>query len=181
MGINRQRPEKKLRGIPRRLRSLESWSESFREHFPPKAEVFANGKYWNFKVPTDWAMLEGKQSTTDMKRQAAQHLVNACGYLIAKKPDWARQIRVTCLVALPDMFTSKLCIYLDEDYYRSKVEAASNEHGRQTPIEGRSLVSHWSLSLPKGVGERGVLLRYNTSPNMEDHYVSEHWMYGDVQ
>ena len=173
--------QKKLRGIPRRLRSLRKWAEGFKGHFPKKDELDQNPQYSNWKIPSHWGLVEGKYTNLEIQRQCAQLLIDACGSLIAARPDWAAAYRVTCCICLPDLHTSELCIYIDEDYFRSKTEAASNEYGFQAPIENRTLATDWSLSLPNGVEELGVLWRYDTSPDVEDHYVSEHWMYGDVR
>ncbi|PXX38739.1 DUF3916 domain-containing protein [Undibacterium pigrum] len=113
--------EKKLRGIPRRLRALHKWSDSFQDNFPAAKELAENPRYWNWKIPTDWAMLEGRQSTQSMKREIALLLWQACEHLIRAKPAWASSYRVTCLICLPQMFASEICIYLDEAYFQSKI------------------------------------------------------------
>jgi hypothetical protein len=108
-------------------------------------------------------------------------MIDACMGLINHKPSWAEHCRVTCLICVPDMFTSELCIYADQGYYASKSGNDNSTHGNQTLIEGRSLAKEWALNLPDGIQELGVCWRYDRSPDPSDHYVSDHWMYGEVK
>lgn len=162
------------------MRALQKWAAGFSGRFPTELELAESGPYWNWKIPVDCALVEGRYTSTEIQRECAQLMISACASLISEKPGWANGCRITCLICLPDMFTSEICIYLDEDYFRSKVDPASNEHGCQQLIPGRSLASEWRLALPKDVAEIGILWRYDTSDATEDHYVSEHWMYGEV-
>ncbi len=172
--------QKKLRGIPRRIRAIQKWPSMFCEKFPTPQEIETGWGYWNYKIPVHRGMVEGKYATEATKRECAQALINACGNLIEAKPEWASHYRVTCSICIPDMFTSELCVYLNEDYYQGHVGNSSNEHGYQERIANRSLSSEMELVLPKGVQEIGVLWSYNASEDIEDHYISEHWVYGEV-
>lgn len=50
---------KKLRGIPRRLRALARWTKSFSGYFP--SQLTPEEKYWNYKIPVYRNLVEGKQ------------------------------------------------------------------------------------------------------------------------
>jgi hypothetical protein len=163
------------------MRSLRKWARGFSGYFPSRDELLADSKYWNWKIPTAWSLLEGKYTNHEIQRECAQLLIDACAAMIAAKPAWAASYRTTCLICRPDMWSSEICIYLEEDYFLSKIKEVSDEYGFQAPIENRSLASDWLLSLPDRVKEWGVLLRYDASPNSEDHYVSEHWLFGEVE
>lgn len=70
----------KVRNIPRRIRALNRWADTFRS---PERSIFSeNELYWNFKIPVDINLIEGKYSTIRTKASCAQALVNACSNLI---------------------------------------------------------------------------------------------------
>ena len=172
-------PEKKLRGVPRRLRAMKRWSEGLAGHFPSDEEIDPASRYWNFKIPVDLNLVEGRGTNRDIQRACAQNLVNACGHLLAAKPAAARDIRVTCVVCLPDMFTSELCIYLQEEYFLSHTSPAKNEHGETTMLTGRSLSQEWALDLPPGVAELGTAVEYHSEED-DWHLSGERWYFGEV-
>lgn len=173
--------QQKLRGIPRRLRALRKWSAAFVHEFPTEQELTESSLgYWNWKIPVHSAMVEGKQATTEVQRACAQLIIDGCASLLSAKPTWAAAYRVTGLICLPDMFTSEICIYLDEAYFHGKVDPDSTQYGYQERIKNRSLASEWGLQLPEGVSEIGTLWCYDASEDADDHYVSDHWMYGEV-
>lgn len=170
--------EKKLRGIPRRLRALRKRARAFKDNFPDAEALAENGRYWNWKIPTDYAMLEGRQSTQAMKREIAGLLLQACDHLTKAKPVWAKPYRVTCLICLPHMFASEICIYLDEAYFQSKIPIStiSTELSIQR-ICGTSLSQEWQLLLPAGMQEVGIQMRNNDD---EPADVGQHWMFGEL-
>lgn len=170
--------QKKLRNLPRRLRALRRWAESFEGRFPSARDLGENPRYWNWKIPVDWAVLQGRYASAESRREAAQCLIDACAALLRAKPEWAAGYRVTCVVCDPDVFGSELCIYLDEDYFRDSVEAKRDEDGERTLIQGRSLAAEWRLVLPPGVDELGV--RVESAGSEQDRYVGDHWRYGEV-
>jgi Protein of unknown function (DUF3916) len=178
---NELRPVEKLRGIPRRLRALQTWSESFRDSFPPQQTLVESRTHWNWKLPTHSLMVEGKQSTRAMKQDVAQMLVNACGHLIRAKPTWAANYRATCVVVLPLMFGSELCIYTSESYFEGHTTEGVQPNGvTVTHIRDRSLAAQWSLALPPGVRELGVHVEFGGHENGDDAYSADHWMFGEV-
>jgi hypothetical protein len=164
------------------MRALESWASSFRQNFPSESDVRSNGKYWNEKLPTHQAMVEGKYSTTGMKRQVAQLLINGCHHLVTAKPAWAANIRVTCVIALPNMFSSEICIYTSEDYFGGHVQEGIGSNGVTVSRIVEKKLSHlWDLSLPQGVAEVGVRVCFpGHGSRGEDSFAVEHWFYGEV-
>lgn len=160
------------------MRSLRKWSGALSACFPPRGDIPAGTQYWNWKIPVNWALVEGRYSTRDMRRECAQLLIDACSALISAKPAWAKEARVTCCICWPDMFTSEVCIYFDEGYYRSKMGDAAGE--RRTRISGRSLAAEWGLVLPGNVAEVGTHWRHDAAGGADDRYASDHWMYGEV-
>jgi hypothetical protein len=161
--------------------ALRKWAAAFAQKFPTEQELTESQRgYWNWKIPVDVRLVEGSQATADVQRACAQLIIDGCASLLSVKPAWAAAYRVTGLVCLPNMFSSEICLYLDELYFRSKVDPDSTQDGHQERIEGRSLASEWGLTLPDGVAEMGTLWRYDASEDANDHDISDHWMYDEV-
>ncbi len=163
---------KKLRGIPRRLRALKRWSESFIDYFPD--ELPEGRKYMNWKIPVHAGLVIGKYSTSTIKAECAQRLIDACANLIHAKPKKFEKIRVTALISLPDMFGSEICLYVDEDYFRAHTRIV----GETKKITNKSLSKDWGLVLPEGVHELGITFQV-----VDDEYgdkVVEQWFFGEL-
>jgi Protein of unknown function (DUF3916) len=170
---------KKIRGVPRRLRSLRGWSDSFNEWFPDIDDLNPKLRYCNWKIPILSSLVEGKQAKQTVQAECAQRLINACSHLIAAKPDWARSYRVTCSVYLSDMFSSEVCIYMDEDYYKGHTDDSVSDYGTVTRIQNKSLIQEWQLALPEGLDELGVLLNFHR-PDDDWMLKGERWFFGEV-
>lgn len=169
---------KKVRGVPRKLRWLADWSENFKGYFPD--DIPLSERYWNWKIPVTANMVQGKHAKRDVKAQCAQRLINACKYLIDAKPQTDNFVRVTCVVVLPDMFTSEVCLYLDEDYLHAHTASGIHDKPENLVPAGRSLAAEWGLLLPAGVSERGVRVEYHDPDEPENSYSGEHWYFGEV-
>ena len=169
--------DKKARGIPRRLRSLKRWSESFIGWFPE--EIDRNEKYCSWKIPVLSNLVEGKHAKRTVQVECAQRLIDVCGYLVAAKPLVASSFRVTSMICLPSMFDSRVCIYLEEKAFLEHASEGGNEYGTTKLITGRSLAQEWGLILPAGVHELGVYVDYKSE---EDDWfvVGEIWFFGEV-
>ena len=124
--------------------------------------------------------MEGRHARHKGEAQAAQALINACNRVIRSKPADKRAYRVTATVCVPDLFTSELCIYSSEEYFQSKVVPCEDGQGSIREITGRSLAKEWGLRLPEGMAELGVVWNFTKSGDPDDHYVGEHWVYGEV-
>lgn len=170
---------KKLRGIPRRLRALRKWAASFSGYFPSDDELAADPLYWAWKIPVCNALVEGNYTTREIQRECAQLLIDACTHLMRAKPSTHSGLRVTCSIALPDMFSSELCIYLQESYFLSHTSAEVNQHGEIRVLDQRSLAAEWGLNLPEGVLERGIHIEY---PETDTHgsLICDLWFFGEV-
>lgn len=128
---------KKLRGISRLLRAVDKWAESFKGYFPENLRPDA--RYHNWKIPVPISLVEGVHAKRRVQANCAQRLIDACSHLIVVKPPSAKDFRATCVVCLPDMFTSEVCIYLDENYFQSHTQPATSKKAETKRIEGRSL------------------------------------------
>lgn len=63
---------KKLRGIPRRLRALERWAASFRDEFYPRSGRMERYTHW--KIPVHEALVEGPQARIEVQAFCIQQL-----------------------------------------------------------------------------------------------------------
>jgi hypothetical protein len=167
--------EKKLRGIPRRIRALKKWALSFENHFP--TDLVASDRYYNLKIPVIRSLVEGKQSTIELKSICAQQLINAAHSMFLSKPENAATFRVTCCVMLPEMFLSEVCIFTSEEYFQAHTNVGANSFGEISVISNKSLVNELKLVLPIGFHELGVLRTYTDEGVV---YRSECWYLGEV-
>ncbi|MFS7222821.1 DUF3916 domain-containing protein [Rahnella inusitata] len=86
--------------------------------------------------------------------------------------------RVTCCIVLPDMFSSEICIFTSEEYFKEHTQVGHSRFGQLTLLNDRSLIKEWNLKLPDGFSELGVL---SVSENdAGGFYHSENWYIGEV-
>lgn len=168
---------KKLRGIPRRLRSLKRWTESCESFLPDISDDDYKAGYWNEKIPVDMALVQGKQTHAGIQSLCAQALIDAAYKIYHAKPA-DDDVRVTCCIVLPDMFASELCLFTAEEYYNLHTTKGTSRFGEITLLHDRSLATEWSLHLPDGFSELGVLRTEVTEEG--NVYCSEHWYLGEV-
>lgn len=170
---------KKLRGIPRRLRSLQKWSKSFYYKFPSISDEDISCGYWNMKIPVHLALIQGKQTNRIIQSSCAQALIDAAYGIYQLKSDDKSNIRVTCSIILPDMFSSEICLFTSEDYFKMHTQAGVNYFGELSLLKDRSLIREWNLKLPKGFSEIGILRI--TENDDGEFYQSEYWYIGEVE
>ena len=172
----------KIHKIPYRVRSLRNlreWSASFSGNFPSRKELAENPRYWNWKIPVYSGLVEGDGVSLATRRECAQLLIDACGRLIRAKPPAQHGLRVTCCIGVPDMFSSELCIYLQESYFLGHTASSKDDSGEVVVLSDRSLASEWGLSLPKRVEEHGVYVNYRETDTHEG-FSFERWFFGEV-
>jgi len=96
-------------------------------------------------------------------------MLKACAYLMAAKPAEWKRVRVTAVVTQPDMFASELCLYLDEAYFQSHVNAA--------PAEDK-LSTRWRLQVPANMQEVGIA--FDVEGDDGEIFPVEQWYFGEV-
>jgi Protein of unknown function (DUF3916) len=168
---------KKLRGIPRRLRAISRWSARFAEYFP--AEVCWAEPYWNWKIPVNQSLVQGGQTSVEIQRHCAQCLIDAAFRIFQAKCKLVASCRVTCVVILPHMFSSELCIYFSQDYFDEQTQSGEGIFGRLEKIDDWSLASSWGLSIPAGFRELGV--RRFQDDDDGNECASECWYFGEIE
>jgi Protein of unknown function (DUF3916) len=83
--------------------------------------------------------------------------------------------RVTCVICLPDMFTSELCIYLQESYFQSHTSKYENSSYE------KSLAQKWGLSLPEKIKELEIKVNDKNEENIDEKlFILERWYFGEV-
>ncbi|WP_323170006.1 DUF3916 domain-containing protein [Pantoea agglomerans] len=169
----------KVRNIARRIKSLNRWAESFRN--PDRAIFPISERYWNFKIPVEINLIQGKYSKQKTKAECAQALINACSNLIHATADCGDIPRITAVICLPDMFTSEVCLFRSEEYFQGFITEASSENGSSVLLKERSLVREWGLILPDGVQELGITLDYYSGDDPDEWFSGERWYYGQLR
>jgi Protein of unknown function (DUF3916) len=170
---------KKVRGVPRRLRSLARWAAGFKDRFPTGIDDGTG--YLNYKIPVLSGLVEGKQASRSLRRDCAQFLIDACFHLMECKPPQLNHYRVVATICIPDMWTSEVCIYLNQQYILSQMQPSENASGATTLILDRRLSSDWGLRLPMGFEELGIRIDNHGDEDRHDWYISEHWYFGEVR
>ncbi len=166
---------KKERGIPRKLRNLRCWSESFKGNFPD-LEGYEE-RYYNWKIPVPMNMVQGKHAQQDIKAQCVQYLINACQYLIEAKPVGTKFCKVACVIVQPDMFASEVCLYLDEDYFNAHTLSGEYYDPQYLLVDDISLSRRWGLQIPEHMYERGIHIHYIDPKNETDNYIADYWYF----
>ncbi len=175
----------KVRGIPRRLRALKRWAEDFSGWFPGSEELDVAERYWNWKIPVIRNLVQGRHVKKQNQIECAQRLIDAASHLMAAKPEDAKEFRVTCSICLPEMFSSEICIYLQEEYFQSHTTDSFKDFGiygsaTKKKIKERSLAKEWGLLLPEGFSEIGIKIdEEDGCPG--DSWSGEYWYFGEVQ
>ena len=108
---------KKLRGVPRRLRSLEKWASRFEGFSRP--QTTNEEKYFNWKIPVHSALVEGNQTTIEIQALCVMQLLRMAEFLADAAPDNPkRYYRVACLLTWPWLHQSEVTIFYNQDYYK---------------------------------------------------------------
>lgn len=169
----------KIRNIPRRIKALNYWAGAFLN--PLRADFPEDQHYWNYKIPVDINLVEGKHSNKKTKADCAQALINACSNLMLATVDCYYSPRITAVICLPDMFTSEICLFRSEEYFQSFISEGSSENSSSAILRERSLAKEWGLILPDGVQELGIALEYHGGDDPDEWFISERWYYGQLQ
>ncbi|QRR08532.1 DUF3916 domain-containing protein [Burkholderia sp. MS455] len=156
---------------------MRRWPEQLSSYVSP--DVWRSSeRYWNWKIPVPSSLVQGRYATAATRRACAQGLIDASALLLARKPFGCRSVRVTCVICLPDMFASEVCVYLDEDYFRAHVGEGTNIFGERKFIRDRNLSREWALYVPPGMSESGIAVKVLDDDGRLFSY--ECWYFGEV-
>ncbi|MCJ1886867.1 DUF3916 domain-containing protein [Pseudomonas sp. LA21] len=163
--------------MKRRLRALKKWADSFQNCFP--TDVPLTERYWNWKIPVQISLVQGRYTTPEIQAQCAQFLIDACQHLMQSKPEFAKDWRVTAVICLPDFFTSEVCIYKDEGYFASHTREAEGPAGKSRHLTS-SLAEEWQLRLDPGSSELGVHIDCADPDQPDGRFICQRWYFGEV-
>jgi hypothetical protein len=164
------RPKEKLRGINRRLKSIDNWAESFNGYFP---EEYSTEKYMNYKIPVLDRLVNTPTTTKNIQAHCLKAILKATAYIEKAKPKKLNNSIVTVLVTYPDMFSSEICIFFNEEYFRTFFER-NNETEKLIQLSGKSLAQDLEVDIPANFKEIGFQF---TVKDDSDIFNEEWWSY----
>ena len=168
--ISLHRHKAKVRGISRRLRALENWATEFSD-----LEPYCSGKYVNYKIPVLDRMVRPPTATDEIYSRVTSAVVAGAEHLsvseFSKKHSY---FRVAALICLPDMFSSEVCVFYDEEYY------LRFWHDNDCLPLDSAPSQKYGVSVPDGFSERGKLIVHEEDWGEEGikSVELEHWTIG---
>ncbi|MBT0961894.1 DUF3916 domain-containing protein [Denitromonas iodatirespirans] len=158
--------DKKLRGIPRRIRALEKWAQGFSGYGRPQSEALE--RYFNWKIPVHSALVQGRQTNLGIQSRCVAALLKAASCLTEASSTASNgYYRVACLITWPWLHQSEVTIFYDKSYYESFL-------GKTNALAPRRISEKLSLSVPARFLEHGHDI---TQP--EDTFPVESWCIGE--
>jgi hypothetical protein len=138
---------KKLRGIPRRLRALEKWAFGFTGYVRPRSNEME--RYFNWKIPVHSALVQGRQTNLEIQSRCAAQLLDAASRLSEASRDISNEYyRIACLITWPSLHQSEVTVFYDKGYYESFL-------GNANLLDPRRISERLSLSVPANFLEHG--------------------------
>ncbi|MGV3523467.1 MAG: DUF3916 domain-containing protein [Candidatus Sericytochromatia bacterium] len=163
------RPDAKLRGIPRHLRSLEKWAEGADRWHPQPYEQHL--PYWHCKIPVLDRLLEPPTTSPKLQGQVICLLLRAATKLAAQgqASEWP-YYRVAVLLTLPYLFQSEVTVFFAESYYRGFY------HQQHLLPDSEKPSKRFAFDLPPGFVELGTLVEWESeTAEGEIMKCSEQW------
>jgi len=168
------RPKEKLRGVNRRLRALEKWSNNFENHFPIE---HSDEKYWNYKIPVLDRMVNSPTTSEYIQSHCINAIFHAANQIHNAKPKSMDNAIVTALITYPDMFDSEVCVFFDSKYFNGFFKR-NDENNKMEPITNRSLLNLLNIKRPPSCEEVGYNCVITEHYDGKNHfYEQEWWMY----
>ncbi|CDF82498.1 hypothetical protein PKB_1133 [Pseudomonas knackmussii B13] len=156
---------KKLRGIPRRLRALEQWASSFRGLYYPQPEETERFIHW--KIPVHAALVEGAQARIEWQAFCVQQLLEAAAHLSRAAERTQGYYRVACLLTWPWLFESEVTVFYDRDYYMGFM-------GHENNLAPQRLSERLALDVPEPFIEHG-----HDVTQIDDEAAVQWWCIGE--
>lgn len=136
---------KPLRGLHRRLRSIERWASGFEGNFYPRPE---DRRSANWKIPVHELLVEGDRARIEAQAFCIQQLLEAATHLSSAADRSQGYYRVACLLTWPWVFESEVTIFYDQDYYLRFL-------GEANALEPQRLSDKLALHVPTHFIEHG--------------------------
>jgi hypothetical protein len=131
--------DKKLRGIPRRLRALERWAARFKGNYFPRR--YEDQRYDHWKIPVHVFLVQGPQASIEVQAFCVQQLLEAAAHLSRAADRSQGYYRVACLLTWPWLHQSEVTVFYDRDYYLGFL----GQHNTLAPL---SLSDKLALDVP---------------------------------
>ncbi|WP_110987236.1 DUF3916 domain-containing protein [Acaryochloris thomasi] len=165
------RPYEKLRGVRRRLRALDRWSNSFAEYFP---EDVSSERCWHCRIAVLDRLVNPPTTSRAIQRHAAGAMLKAAESILRAKPVASSDHIVEANLSFPEMFGSDLLVFRNEQQRTNFYDR--NQNGvALTMIEGRMLSDRLDFSVPALLKETGWLYREEGTWDGEPYSFEEEW------
>ncbi|WP_256572898.1 MULTISPECIES: DUF3916 domain-containing protein [unclassified Pseudomonas] len=152
--------DRKLRGIPRRLRALERWAAKFNGRFYP--HIHKSERYAHWKIPVINSLVQGPHAHIEVQAFCIQQLLEAAAHLSRAADRSQGYYRVACLLVWPFVHQSEVTVFYDRDYYLSFL----GQHNTLAPLR---LSDRLALNVPESFIEHGH------DVTQSDDEVDVHW------
>ena len=155
--------------LRRELIWLSRWSASL-----SRARIYADDKYWNFKIPVSSGLAQEAVRSPRLERQVLRLLLLGAENLRSNHALEAfPNARVAALVTTqPDYFSSEVTVFLNSDYYQQFTYDESQLNGAISPLERHN------IELPQGFSAWGTRFSYHDDWSGRET-TEEHWTFGE--
>lgn len=166
------RPKEKLRGVKRRIRTLENWPNDFRSWFPTDARF----GFWNCKIPVLDRLVSPKFTNQSIQVRAVNALVQSVENIRNARSAQDTDSIVAGIVTYPDMFNSELCVFFDKTHFH-KFFKRSTPSQSLLPTKTDSLCKRFGFVVPEGFVETGYDFSFLNDDDVWEY--SQWWIYTD--
>lgn len=170
---------KKQRGQKRKLRTLLKRIDN-QVVFPINV---GEEEYMSFPLPCSFEFVDSPKTSAKVKREICQVLISKTESLILSKPIWAKNCRIVCLLTYPDISSSQIIIFYNDDYFniffkRPNKDGFSDPNQIWIPINNESFKR--KICVSKSMKEKGY---YQKCFDEEDNslvFTNEIWVFGEL-
>ncbi|OWA37753.1 hypothetical protein B9G55_06835 [Saccharibacillus sp. O16] len=164
----------KIRGLKRRtrqtIRQILTHTSTFPEHF--------EHGYWHLPIPADYRFLSANTTPRGVKRRCLQALLNQAVHLAHGKPHDSQQYRVIVAIDLPNLWSSQIIIFADENVFQRFFQRSGEQQWLPLPCS-RSLQAEWGLSAPDDWQQSGFMQVITYADGNRDE--NELWFIGEFK
>jgi hypothetical protein len=126
-------------------------------------------QYWHLHV-----FWHGLLDSTRVQRQCAQLMLERAQRLGTLAPENEMRARVVVIFTIPNFASSQICIFYNEEAFRSFFERNSKTYGWRRLREERSLTRKWSINIPDTFLEEGFAVELLDE---DERAKKEVWLY----
>lgn len=166
------RRKKKVRGVRRRLQDVIAMPRRYGQTLPEPNRW----GYIDFKLPVEQGLVEGSHVRLAHLKQCAQTLLDLCDHLTRHAATVSGAPKVVASICLPDMFSSRVTLFWDNDYYKKFFQR--NELSQTwTRLDAEdSLAARWELDA-HNLPETCYLEKINNGEHIHENKI---WFFGEI-